>query len=138
MKSSRDGRSWTWVTSSRKGFLGVRRTCTCNGGFLCENSKCGFYSAYGKRNVYHFQKKEKMICKVCDEEATKVDCHCKKIWELDDDKLTVTVYHYGEHKCTAKKPSQLDEDKLREKFNNKNITPSQAANEIITDALNNP
>ena len=70
MKSSRDGRSWTWVTSSRKGFLGVRRTGTCNGGFLCENSNCGFYSAYGKRNVYHFQKKEKMICKICDEEAT--------------------------------------------------------------------
>ena len=38
MRSARDGKpSKTWVTSSRKGFRGIRRTASCLG-FQCENN----------------------------------------------------------------------------------------------------
>ena len=56
MHSSKDGKPWkTWVSSSRKGFKGKRRTARCNGGYKCENIKCPFLTMYKKNNRLQFE-----------------------------------------------------------------------------------
>lgn len=52
MKSTKDGPPWQlWETSSRAGFLGIRRLASCGGTYKCQNKKCAFLHSYGKTNM---------------------------------------------------------------------------------------
>ena len=55
MRSTLDGRPYkTWVTSSRKGFNGIRRKASSLGSFQCVNENFAFLQYYGKQNRLQF------------------------------------------------------------------------------------
>ena len=44
-----------------------------------------------------------VVFSCCGYEAEGISCEARKIWEVEDDK--VTVFHYEEHKCSVKEQS---------------------------------
>ena len=135
MGPSKDGRRWTtWVTSSRQGFNGLRRTANCKGCLICKNPHCKFFKTYQKENAYHFRNGK---CKTCGKEAESIICQCKKIWEFNEEE--VVIYHYGFHNCIPKlnDPAPNNNERLKEKLSKRNATPQQAANETIVEVIEN-
>ena len=103
MKSSKDGRPWQlWVTTSRAGFLGIRRVASCAGTYKCQNKKCPFLHSYGKVNMVQFKNVTASctVCACCGYDAVAVLCTAKKVWEFGNN--YVTVYHHGQHTCEAR------------------------------------
>ena len=144
MTSSKDGRNWgTWVTSKRVNFNGIRRTANCAGGHICINKDCNFAKTYRKEdgrpkdNTFHFSRKNDVYhCKICGYKADNIVCRCKKMWEFEEDSRILKVYHYGTHNCTPKPFVCVNEDILRNKFNNNSkTTPQQAANAVLVDCV---
>ena len=103
MASSSDGRPWKqWNSSKRQGFEGVRRVASCGGTYVCQNKRCPYRHSYGKENKVQFKKmaEDDVVCSCCGYEAQGVSCEAKKVWEFDQGK--VTIFHCGQHKCSAK------------------------------------
>lgn len=91
MRSSVDGRKWKrYMPSKRFGFKGMRRLAHCAGSFLCNNLLCSFRKQWGQ-NAVHFDKKNN--CKYCGMTADYLPCKARKVWEFNDARETVTVYH---------------------------------------------
>lgn len=136
MKSSSDGRPWqTWVSSSRKGFSGIRRVASCKGSYICQNEKCHFKMLYQKSNQVHFDMKDgQFVCRTCGIKGVELECFPQKIWEFNDSN-EVTVFHTGKHTCQSVKKTPLKTDNLNAKFSANN-TPKQAGDSLIVDALN--
>ena len=105
MKSSIDGRPWKpYVTSSRKGFNGIRRTSSCKGSYTCDNLNCSFFIQFKKFNKYHLKKvSDKNIFDSCGKEARYMPCDAGKFWEFPRKSGSdhVLVYHHGKHSCPA-------------------------------------
>lgn len=68
--------------------------------------------------------KDDIVCGCCGFQAQEVKCNAKKVWEFEDDK--VTVYHCGHHNCFVK-PESKDISKAATSFFQKNTAakPSQ-------------
>lgn len=136
MKSSLDGRPWkTWVTSSRKGFAGVRRRANCKGSYKCYNIHCSYNKQYNIVNRTQFEKEgEETVCKCCGVRAIHIDCPAVKVWEFPSNSHLVTIMHAGNHTCVAI-PRQ-DSSKLETVFNeNPDLRPRQAACKLAVNAI---
>jgi len=98
MKSSLDGRPWkTWVTSSRKGFAGIRRIAHCKGSYKCYNIQCSYRKQYQSTNRTQFEKEEgETVCKCCGLRAVHIDCPATKVWEFPRNSQLVTITHTQE------------------------------------------
>ena len=131
MKSSLDGRPWkTWVTSSRRGFAGIRRIAHCKGSYKCYNIQCSYRKQYQSTNRTQFEKEEgETVCKCCGLRAVHIDCPATKVWEFPRNSQLVTITHTGKHTCIAV-PRQ-DPSKLETVFTeNPDLRPGQAVNAI--------
>ena len=103
MASSSDERPWKqWNSSKRQGFERVRRVASCGGTYVCQNKRCPYRHSYSKENKVQFKKmaEDDVVCSCCGYEAQGVSCEAKKVWEFDQGK--VTIFHCGQHKCSAK------------------------------------
>ena len=132
MGSSVDGRKWMrYMPSKRFGFKGMRRLAQCAGSFLCNNLLCSFRKQWGQ-NAVHFDKKNN--CKYCGMTSDYLSCKARKVWELNDARETVTVYHYGSHTCpvVVKNKSESAVAALKKKFEaNPAMKPQRAVNAIL-------
>ena len=101
------------------------------------NDNCKFAISYSRPNVFHFEVKDDCtVCAICKSEGLPLICSCRKIWEIDEETSFVKVYHHGLHNCTAVPIVQPLADKFESKFTeNPKISPLQAGNEIIVEAL---
>ena len=140
MASTKDGRHWKqWVTSNRVGFFGLRRIASCSGCFTCKNDKCPYLESFEKRNSVKFIRKGSEIeCTICGYQNTeKIPCSAKKVWEFHEESRTVTVYHMGNHTCTAVKPNDKDirDDVAKYFAANPTVKPSQYTFEKLRGAL---
>lgn len=136
MASSKDGRKWKrYMPSARSGFKGIRRLARCAGSFKCTNSLCNFRKKWGP-NVTHFNKNDQ--CKFCGMDGEFVPCSASKVWEFNDDRQTVKVYHHGLHTCPVivKANSKAAADALKKKFDaDPEMKPKKAVNSVITEAI---
>ena len=97
MSSSKDGKKWkVWTTSSQCAFNGVPRKACCSGSFRCNNQNCAFLKFYQEINCLQFNPANN-TCSGCGEFDAFVECDAKKIWEFDESRKLVTVYHDGYH-----------------------------------------
>ena len=132
-----------WDGLSRVGYTGIQRVANCSGGYVCKNSTCAFMNTYQKQNKFHFKKKcddnraTVFNCIVCGENGTKIDCECQKIWEFNDESLTVNIYHYGYHNCSAIPILPSSEHQFKKSFSNSNVSPQEAANGILFNSIDN-
>ena len=96
-----DGRPWRdYYNSKRSGFTGIRRRANCKGSLRCPNEMCWYKKKYGKENRVNFEKQNgTSVCHSCHTVPEDVICPAVKIWEVNDNKTKVTVYHYGKHTC---------------------------------------
>ena len=131
LRSTLDGRPWK--TSSRKGFIGLRRKPSCLGSFQCVNENCAFLKYYGKQNRLPFNPANQ-ACSVCGQEGDYNACPAIKIWEFDDDSCYVKVFHNGYHTCEARKFFKHTEE-VNEKLNQGSCTVIRATEDAITDCL---
>ena len=59
MQSSKDGRPWhAYISSSRKGFEGVRRIAECKGSYVCNNIQCPYIQQFKTFNTVRHKKKK--------------------------------------------------------------------------------
>lgn len=136
MKSSLDGRPWkTWVTTSKKGFGGIRRLAHCKGSYKCFNTNCSFRKQYQRANRAQFERREgETVCKCCGLRASLIACHACKVWEFPRNSKCVYIIHSGKHTCVPKQ--RQDASKLKEAFlANPNLRPRQAAIHSAVNAL---
>jgi hypothetical protein len=106
MQYAKDGRPWkTWVTSSRKGFNGVRRVARCKGSPMCGADDCPFLASERVPNRTQFKMNGAcQECFTCGAPAVVVPCYAFKVIEFDETEQVMTVMHNGDHTCKAKKP----------------------------------
>lgn len=140
MKSSKDGRPWqTWCTSRRSGHSNVRRRANCIGSWVCANPDCAFLKERKTANKVQFATSGgKKKCFVCENSADFVPCHATKVWEFNEDRTSVTIYHEGRHTCTAIpiKKNENVEKGLESAFKaNQGLKPSSAANNALVNAM---
>ena len=134
MKSSKDGRLWkTWVTSNTKSFVGIRRKCTCLGTWICNNDSCPFINMYDGKNMVQFHKNGD--CRVCGSKGSELKCPAMKLWEFDDEKGEVTVYHEGTHTCIARKGRQELSENIQEKLRGNQKSTCKVAEDTIIEEL---
>ena len=70
--------------------------------------------------------------------ADYLTCKARKIWEFNDARKTVTVFHYGCHTCpvVVKNNSAVAVDALKRKFEgNPTMKPQKAVNSLISEAI---
>ena len=81
---------------------------------------------YKKKNRLQFEDDESGFtsCSSCGMHAKKVFCTAQKIWEFEKEEHYVTVYHNGIHTSEARKTVDLNEERLKKKFEaNSKTTP---------------
>ena len=136
MASSKDGRKWRrYMSSTRSGFTGIRRLARCSGSYKCTNRLCSFRKQGGP-NLTHFDKAN--ACIFCGYSADFVPCSASKVWEFNDCRQSVKVYHHGYHTCPviAKPDKKEASDALKKKFfANPEMKPRNAVASIITEAI---
>lgn len=98
-----DGRRWKpWVTSSRKGCAGKRNVQSCKGSYICSWDDCCYKKEFAKPNsVQFFNANGKMHCRSCNRKGVYVPCPARKISEFPNNSYVATIYHIGNHTCTA-------------------------------------
>ena len=122
-----------WTTSSRSGFCGVRRKACCSGSFKCNNQDCTFLKFYQKENCLQFNATNN-TCSVCGEVGAFINCDAIKIWEFDETRELVTVYHDGYHTCEAKIIFKMS-DEVKDKINTEGSTVTKLSEDAIIDCL---
>ena len=84
----------------------------------------------------HFDKAN--ACKFCGCSADFVPCSASKVWEFNDCRQSVKVYHHGYHTCPviAKPDVKEASDALKKKFfANSEMKPHKAVASIIVEAI---
>lgn len=137
MSSSKDGRPWkSYISSSRKGFSGIRRIADCKGSSICNNLQCPYIQEFNKFNTVQFESSGlEQVCSCCGELADHSPCEARKIWEFEGghDATSVIVYHEGKHSCTAVRPKPSNKEYLEAVLKeNKQLKPVQIPNQTIT------
>ena len=111
----KDGRWWRMLKSTRVSLNGPRKFGVCNGSNICENPECTKVTTEGVQNKIEF-KQEKgrgYTCKCCWYYVQKRYCGFLKAREYDKNASLLTIYHQGEHICTAK-PDVIPKKKYAE------------------------
>jgi hypothetical protein len=131
MRCSRDGRPWkTWVTSSRKGFAGIRRVARCKGFSVCLSNECPFLQNGTGPNRSHFKMHGGCLeCFTCGTAANTVYCDAVKVLEYDMRQSCVTVMHVGNHTCQAKMPKVNRAVILKAVAQNPGVKPNKLVND---------
>jgi hypothetical protein len=133
MQSSKDGRPWqAYISSSRKGFKGIRRIAECKGSHVCNNIQCPYMQQFKTFNTVQFESLGgKRVCSCCGYAADHNPCEARKMWEFENghSATTVIIYHEGTHSCSA---DEYVKSVLKE---NKHMTPGQLPNHIITKMI---
>lgn len=140
MPSSKDGRPWqAYISSSRKGFEGVRRIAECKGSYVCNNIQCPYIQQFKTFNTVQFESSgSRRLCSCCGYAADQTPCEARKIWEFEDGHwaTTVIIYHEGTHTCTAVKPSRPADEYVNSILKeNKHMKPVQIPNHTITKMI---
>ena len=139
MESSHDGRKWKrYVPSKRRGHKGIRRLANCSGSYRCDNVHCDFLEEYGHPNRHHFKLKDDGAkCDHCGSDGVFVKCNARKIWEFDDTRKLVTVYHYGDHSCLPAPKRNTETNKVVTDMFKKNpkLKPSQVSVNCVVEAI---
>ena len=107
----------------------------CSGSNKCTNRLCSFRKQGGP-NLTHFDKAN--ACKFCGCSADFVPCSASKVWEFNDCRQSVKVYHHGYHTCPviAKPDVKEASDALKKKFfANSEMKPHKAVASIIIEAI---
>lgn len=134
-----DGRKWKpWVTSSRKGFAGKRHVQSCKGSYICRSDDCPYKSEFGKANSVQFVNVNgKMFCRSCNRHAKYVPCIAKKVTEFPKGGFIATIYHAGNHTCTAIPKPKVDSNRdIEEMFKaNQKLKPSAVPSTTITSMI---
>ena len=133
----KDGRPWgpdsstNWAGFKKKSV----RYSNCAGGSKCVNVKCLFWSQSGYPNQTQFEKNDGSICcRACGHVAAKTCCPARRYIVCKE--TSATIYHQGEHTCTAVKPRELVADKVKGYFKeNPKVTPSQLSTMKIANAI---
>lgn len=139
MKITKDGRPWkTWVTSSRKGFHGIRRVARCGGNFTCTSPSCPYLAEHGKPNRLHFNRKaDGRFCFTCAAPAQHVLCPAIKVWERDNTLQQIAVYHRGDHTCCIRRRYCLSDKNtlLKAIRENPSLPPGKLVNSEMVNMM---
>ena len=113
-----DGRPWKpWVTSSRKGFRGKRNVQSCRGSYLCTNKNCPYKKQFGRANSVQFVRSGgNELCRSCNFKGEYISCSARKVSEYPEGSNIATIYHIGNHTCTAIPKPKLHADSDIEQF----------------------
>ena len=132
-----DGRPWRdYYNSKRSGFTGIRRRANCKGSLRCPNEMCWYKKKYGKENRVNFEKQNgTSVCHSCHTVPEDVICPAVKIWEVNDNKTKVTVYHYDKHTCVAVKKAISDELAAKAFQMSRQLKPQRYINDKIISAI---
>jgi len=135
-----DGRPWKdYYNSKRKGFTGIRRRANCKGSPRCSNELCWYRKKYGKENRVNFEKINGiLVCHSCHSVAEEVACSAVKIWEVNSEKTSVTVYHHGKHSCVAVDKSisdKLADDAAKAFKESRLLKPQRYINDKIISTI---
>ena len=111
---SKDGRWYTMHTSSRKGFKGIRKTGTCRGSLMCENTKCSKLLTEGVCNTNEFSiDLGAYVCKCCGYYGVRANCGAKKMTEFDPETNKLVIWYEGKHNCKPKPDIKKKEQFLK-------------------------
>ena len=84
---------WRFLLYFVKGDLtnGKRKSAAYKGTTFCSNDECMLYLEYRKRNTTHIKKRESdQICMLCGSTMESLSCKAWKIWEFQDDNLSLS------------------------------------------------
>ena len=87
----------------------------------------------GTKNTVQFNKTGD--CRVCGYKGTQLKCSAMKLWEFDDETGKLTVYHEGNHTCTARRGRNEISEKLNEKFKGSQGSAGKVAEDAIMEEL---
>jgi len=137
MRFSKDGHPWkTWVTSTRKGFEGIRRVARCKGSPVCNSRECPFLKSRTGPNRSQFQVHGScMQCFTCGTPASAVSCHAVKVLDYDKRKSSVVVMHVGIHTCRAKLPKINQTVLLKAVSQNPGVKPNKLVNDQMVQLM---
>ena len=96
-----------------------------------KSTMCQIVIIFGKKG-------EQMRCDHCGKDGVFVSCNARKIWEFEDSRRTVTVYHYGSHSCSLLLPREETraDQKIKEMFRkNPKLKPSQMPINCVVEAI---
>ena len=125
-KKYKDGRYFQLNTSKRKGFRGQRRIGKCQGNYECSNPRCPIFVSTGVKNKHQFKKVGgEKFCFSCEDLCFRKPCHAIKLIEYSAHNNLLTVYHDGNHSCSPKVNSSMNDAFLEEaiKETNGNVGP---------------
>ena len=101
-------------TSSRKGFKGIRKTGTCRGSLMCENTKCSKLLTEGVCNMNEFSiDLGAYVCKCCGYYGVRANCGAKKMTEFDPETNKLVIWYEGKHNCKPKPDIKKKEQFLK-------------------------
>ena len=133
--TNKDGRWWRKVKSSRVSLNGPSKFGVSNGSYICKKPRCTKVTTEGVENLIEFMQEKGggYTCKCCGYYVHKRYCGCLKVTEYDKDAGLLTIYHQGEHICTAK-PDVISKKKYAEAnilHYNLCSTPKEVKSDII-------
>ena len=111
LQDTSDLRYFDMQTSSRAGYLGLRKIGTCQGSYICNNNACAFRTTnpdgYPNRmNWKNVRGQPLKICSICEHIAQREGCGAVKMVEFNPVTNIASVYHMGYHCCWVKKDRQ--------------------------------
>ena len=74
-------------------------------------------------------------CRVCGYKGTELKCPAMKLWEFNDEKGEVTVYHEGAHTSIARKGQQELSEEMQEKLIGNHKSAGKVEEDIIIGEL---
>ena len=137
-KKYKDGRYFQLNTSKRKGFRGQRRIGKCQGNYECSNPRCPILVSTGVKNKHQLKKVGgEKFCFSCEDLCFRKPCHAIKLIEYSAHNNLLTVYHDGNHSCSPKVNSSMNDAFLEEaiKETNGNVGPRELAKMKMTNEL---
>lgn len=140
MHSTKDGRPWkAYLSSSRKGFKGIRRIAECKGSHVCNNVQCPYMQQFKTFNTVQLESSGgRQMCSCCGYPADHIRCQARKIWEFENgySATKVIVYHEETHSRTAVRPKHSQDEYICSVLKeNKHMKPVQAPNLTITKMI---
>ena len=117
MQSTEDGRPrQAYISSSRKGFKGIRRIAECKCSHIRTLCIVAHMQQFKTFKPVQFESSGgKRVYSCCGYAADHTPCEAIKMWEFQNghSATTVIVYHEGTHSCTAVRPERSADEYVK-------------------------
>ena len=114
LTAARMGTGIRCIQAAKKGFKGIRKTGTCRGSLMCENTKCSKLLTEGVCNTNEFSiDLGAYVCKCCGYYGVRANCGAKKMTEFDPETNKLVIWYEGKHNCKTKPDIKKKEQFLK-------------------------